>query len=294
MIRKLSAFLLSLTLLAGVAWVPKTAEAQKADENSLLWKISGRGISQPSYLFGTVHMICPQDFFLTPSAKASFAQAKTVYLEVNLEDASAPMKLLELVQLANGRTLNSFFDSADYALLRQFVHDTLQMDIHYLERYKPIMLYSLLSSRILPCAKEQAYEMEFVQMAKDQKKPVRGLERLEDQVAVFDSISAGEQASMIMDVVRNYNAQKTDFSHLIEVYKSQNIDSLYKMVEESPDTKVNQDLLLFSRNRKWIPIISGAVRQGPCFIAVGAGHLGGPQGLIALLRKQGYTVKPLL
>jgi uncharacterized protein YbaP (TraB family) len=285
MVRKLFALLLSLFILTGVA---------EAQGNSLLWKISGKGITQPSYLFGTVHMICPQDFFLTPAIKAGFAQAKTVYMEVNLEDAAAPMKLMELIQLRNGRKLSSFFDSADYAQLRQFVHDTLQMDIHFFEGFKPLMLYSMLSSKILPCATEQAYEMEFVKMARDQQKPVRGLEKLEDQVAVFDSIPVSEQAGMIMDVVRNYNAQKTDFHRLIEVYKSQDIDSLYKMVEESPDTKVNQDLLLFSRNRKWIPIISNALRQGPCFVAVGAGHLGGPQGLIALLRKQGYTVKPVL
>jgi uncharacterized protein YbaP (TraB family) len=288
MARKLSALLLlSLSLIV-------SAGAARAQDNSLLWRITGKGLTRPSYLFGTVHMICPQDFFLAPAVQSSFAQAKTVYLEVNLDDASLPMKLIELIQLKDGRTLSSFFDSSDYTLLERFVHDTLQMDIHSVERYKPIMLYSMLSSKMLPCAKEQAYEMEFVQMAKDQKKPVKGLEKIEDQVAVFDSIPAREQADMIMDMVKNYNVQKADFSRLIEVYKTQQIDSLYKMVEESPDTRINQDLLLFSRNRKWIPVISVAIHQAPCFIAVGAGHLGGPQGLIALLRRQGYTVKPAL
>lgn len=285
MIRKLSAFLLPLILLAN---------AGRAQENALLWKISGKGLTHPSYLFGTVHMICPQDFFLTPAAKSAFAEAKTVYMEVDLADASMSMKLLELVQLGEGRTLSSFFDSSDYALVQQFVHDSLQMDIHFLERFKPIMLYSLLTSKILPCAKEQAYEMEFVQMAKEEKKVVKGLETAEYQVSIFDSIPAKEQSAMIMDIVRNYDSQKTDFNHLIQVYKSQNIDSLYKMVEESPDTKINQDLLLFSRNRKWVPLIDNATHLGSCFIAVGAGHLGGPQGLIALLRKRGFTVKPVL
>lgn len=285
MIRKLSAFLLPLILLAN---------AGRAQENALLWKISGKGLTHPSYLFGTVHMICPQDFFLTPAAKSAFAEAKTIYMEVDLADASMSMKLLELVQLGEGRTLSSFFDSSDYALLQQFVHDSLQMDIRFLERFKPIMLYSLLTSKILPCAKEQAYEMEFVQMAKEEKKVVKGLETAEYQVSIFDSIPAKEQSAMIMDIVKNYDSQKTDFNHLIQVYKSQNIDSLYKMVEESPDTKINQDLLLFSRNRKWVPLIDNATHLGPCFIAVGAGHLGGPQGLIALLRKRGFTVKPML
>lgn len=285
MIRKLSAFLLPLILLAN---------AGRAQENALLWKISGKGLVHPSYLFGTVHMICPQDFFLTPATKSAFEEAKTVYMEVDLADASMSMKLLELVQLGEGRTLSSFFDADDYALLQQFVHDSLQMDIHFLERFKPIMLYSLLTSKILPCAKEQAYEMEFVQMAKEEKKIVKGLETAEYQVSIFDSIPAKEQSAMIMDIVKNYDSQKTDFNHLIQVYKSQNIDSLYKMVEESPDTKINQDLLLFSRNRKWVPLIDNAAHLGPCFIAVGAGHLGGPQGLIALLRKRGFTVKPML
>jgi uncharacterized protein YbaP (TraB family) len=265
----------------------------KAQQNSLLWEISGRGLLHPSYLFGTIHMICPDDYFLTPAMKDKFAKAHTVYLEIDLSDPSAPMKLMGMIQYKDGRKLSDFFDSTDYKALSLFVHDTLKMDVHFFERFKPLMLYSMMSSKMLPCAKEEAYETEFVQMASDQKKPVRGLETMEDQVRIFDSIPGKTQASMIMDMVRHYDSQKLDFQRMVTFYKAQQVDSLYQMLQDSPDTKIDQDLLLNRRNRKWVPLIAAAIRQGPCFIAVGAGHLGGPQGLLSLLKRQGYTVKPV-
>jgi uncharacterized protein len=266
----------------------------RAQQNSLLWEISGKELPHPSYLFGTIHMICPQDFFFPPSTKEKFAQTGTLYLEINLDDPGAAMKLMGLIQYKDGKKLSDIFDSTDYQQLGTFVHDTLQMDVHFFERFKPLMLYSMLSSKMLPCAKEEAYESDFVQMAKDGHKPVKGLETMESQVAIFDSIPDKEQADMIMDMVKHYDSQKIDFQHLVRLYKNQQLDSLYQLIENSPDTKVNEELLLNSRNRNWIPVIAGAIRQGPCFIAVGAGHLGGPQGLIALLKRQGFTVKPVL
>jgi uncharacterized protein len=261
---------------------------------SLLWEISGKGLAHPSYLFGTIHMICPEDFFLTPAMKDKFAQARTVYMEINLDDPSAPMKLMGMIQFKKGQKLSDLFDSSDYKGLGQFVHDTLKMDLHFFERFKPLMLYSMMSSKMLPCAKEQAYETEFVEMAKDQGKPIKGLETMEEQVAIFDSIPGKEQANMIMDMVRHYDSEKLDFHRMVGFYKAQQVDSLYRMLEESPDTKLDQDLLLDRRNRKWVPLIAAAMRQGSCFIAVGAGHLGGPHGLLSLLKKQGFSVKPVL
>ena len=271
-----------------------TLGGASAQQNSLLWEISGKGLLHPSYLFGTIHMICPQDFFLSPAMKERFQKAHTVYLEINLDDPAAPMKLMGMIQYKHGEKLSDFFDTTDYKDLSRFVHDTLKMDVHFFERFKPLMLYSMMSAKMLPCAQEQAYETEFVRMAKDQNKPVRGLETMEDQVSIFDSIPGKTQAGMIMDMVRHYDSEKLDFHRMVAFYKAQQVDSLYQMLEESPDTKIDQDLLLDRRNRKWVPLISGAIRQGPCFIAVGAGHLGGPQGLLSLLKRQGYTVKPVL
>ncbi|TDW96532.1 TraB/GumN family protein [Dinghuibacter silviterrae] len=281
---------LLLFLLSALLAVSPGAKAQ---QNSLLWEISGRGLLHPSYLFGTIHMICPDDFFLTPAMKSTFEKAHTVYLEINLDDPSAPMKLMGMIQYKDGRKLSDFFDSADYKDLGRFVKDSMKMDVHFFEKFKPLMLYSMMSAKMLPCAKEQAYETEFVEMARDRNKPIRGLETMEEQVSIFDSIPGKIQAGMIMDMVRHYDSQKLDFHRMVAFYKAQEVDSLYQMLQESPDTKIDQDLLLNRRNRKWVPLIGAAIRQGPCFIAVGAGHLGGPQGLLSLLRRQGYTVKPV-
>src|ERR1700722_11982241 len=103
------------------------------------------------------------------------------------------------------------------------------MDLLFFERFTPLMLYSMMSAKMLPCAKEQAYETEFVDMARAQHKPVKGLETME------------EQASMIMDMVRHYDSEKLDFHRMVDFYRAQEVDSLYRMLEESPDTKIDQD-----------------------------------------------------
>lgn len=285
MLRKSSLFLISLLALA---------TGLRAQQNSLLWEIRGKGLTKPSYLFGTIHMICPQDFFMTDAIKAKFDQSAVLYMEINMDDLSAPATLMDKIQFKGGKKLSDLFDSSNYKDLTQFVKDTLQSDIRFFEKFKPLMLYSIMSVKMLPCGKEEAYEYEFMQMAKKKGKPIKGLETVQDQVSVFDSIPEKEQADMIMDMVRHFDSQKNDFQRLVNFYKAQQLDSLYQMIQESPDTKINEDLLLYNRNRKWVPLIAAAIQRNSCFIAVGAGHLGGPQGLIALLRKKGYTVKPVL
>lgn len=81
---------------------------------------------------------------------------------------------------------------------------------------------------------------------------------------------------------------------MIATYKQQDIDKLYEAVSgKDADLKKYEDALLINRNRNWIPKISSLAAEGPVFVAVGAAHLGGEQGVISLLRKAGFTVQPI-
>lgn len=269
-----------------------TSAAQTPVENSLLWEISGNGLSKASYLYGTIHIICKKDFFVSDKLKQKFAATDQLYLEIDMDDPAMNMKMLQLSVLKD-KKLSDFFSDSDYNKLNDFFRDTIKMPLTFLATMKPFVLFSMITLKMLPCQDQKSYEMTFVEMAKEQHKEVLGLETIEDQMKIFDDLPDSVQAQMVMRYVNEFNRQKADFSKMVAVYKKQNLDSLYRQVTSSPDIQGSENVLLFDRNARWIPIMENAMKEDATFFAVGAGHLAGEKGVINLLRRQGYTVKPV-
>lgn len=268
---------------------PATAAAQVQATKGLLWKISGNGITKPSYLYGTVHLICSSDFTLSPQLKKSMAQSEKLYLEIDMDDPAMNMKMLQLSML-KGKKLSDFFSEADYNKLNAFFRDSIGMPLAMLNTMKPFVLFSMITLKTMPCDKHESYEMSLVKMAKEQTKEVLGLETIEDQMKVFDDMPDSVQAQMVMRYVNEFDKQKADFQNMIDMYKAEDLDGLYSYIMSSPDIEGAQDVLLFNRNQKWIPVIEAAIKEEPTFFAVGAGHLAGEKGLIQLLKDKGYEV----
>ena len=132
-----------------------------------------------------------------------------------------------------------------------------------------------------------------MKMAKDQHKEILGLETVGDQFSALDKMGMKKQADMMLvKMVENWNEGKGKVQAMIKDYKSQDIDMLLEDITKSKtsDIEFERDLLE-TRNSNWIPKISKIVAEKPTFFAVGAGHLGGEKGVIALLKKAGFTVK---
>jgi uncharacterized protein YbaP (TraB family) len=130
-------------------------------------------------------------------------------------------------------------------------------------------------------------------MAARERKEILGLERLEDQFAVFDQIPDSVEAQMILAMIRDFDGQRREFQKMTDAYKNRDLNTLASLMEESPDMKGYENLLLANRNKNWIPVMQSAMAKNPCFFAVGAGHLPGPEGVIALLRRAGFRVRPI-
>jgi uncharacterized protein YbaP (TraB family) len=195
--------------------------------------------------------------------------------------------------MLKGKKLSDFFSDSDYSKLNDFFRDTIKMPLTFLGTMKPFVLFSIITLKTLPCQDQQSYEMTFVEMAKQQSKEVLGLETIEDQMKIFDDLPDSVQAQMVMRYVNDFNKQKSDFAKMVEIYKKQDLDSLYEQISSSPDIEGSEDALLFDRNARWIPVMEEAMKTQPVFFAVGAGHLAGDKGVITLLRQQGYTVVPV-
>lgn len=281
-------FIIGLWLLVSVF-----SRAQSPTEHSLLWEIKAPGVEKPSYLFGTIHLICPADFSLSDSLKTALTRTEQVALEIDMDDPAMMATMMKTMNMKDGNTLSKLISEAEYAKLAQFYKDSVGVGIAMFEQAKPFVLMGPLFNSVLAC-QPQSYEMSLIDLAGKQNSEVIGLETLEEQMAIFDSIPYKDQLNMLLTMIDSLPQARKEFKDLIALYKNQKIDELYDMTLKSEfGMDGNQDMMLFDRNKKWIAPMQKMMTDKPTFFAVGAAHLGGDKGVIALLRKEGYQVRPI-
>ncbi|MGG7665840.1 TraB/GumN family protein [Dyadobacter sp. BHUBP1] len=277
--------LLVFCMLSIASW------AQVPVENSLLWEISGRGLAKPSYLFGTIHLICPTDFSLSDSLKSTLSRTQQVALEMDMDDPGMMAGMMKTMNMATGNELKKLVTEQEYQRLDRFFKDSVHVGLAMFERAKPFVLMGPLFNTVLDC-QPQSYEMALMELAGKQKSEVIGIETLEEQMAIFDTIPYKDQAKMLLNLIDSLPSARKEFKSLVALYKAQNINELYGMTLKSEfGMEGNEEVMLFDRNQRWIPRIRRIASAKPTFFAVGAAHLGGEKGVIALLRKEGFVVR---
>ena len=170
-----------------------------------------------------------------------------------------------------------------------------------LERLKPMFLSMMFASEEggAPAApgangKMTSVEMELFEMAKNRRLETAGLETAAYQMSVFDSIPYEAQAKMLVETLRSGTGGDDEYDQMMKLYREQDIQAMQSMVgDEKSGMSAYEDLLLGKRNENWIPVMGRMMKEQPTFFAVGAGHLGGPKGVVALLRKAGYKVEAI-
>jgi uncharacterized protein len=264
---------------------------QLSAQKALLYEISGNGLEKPSYLYGTIHVICSNDFIWRESLSQKVKESEQIALELDMDDPKMMMKMLEMSNFKNGQTIKSIMSEADYAKLSKFFKDSLSLSLNMMNKLKPFSLLSVMTNQLMDC-EIKSYEIEFVKVAKEQKKEVIGLETIEFQLNLFDKISNEDVVKMLLEMVDSYTTAKKDFAELISHYKNQEVDNLYNdMNKSSSGFKGYEKAFLDDRNQDWIPKIKKIASEKSTVFAVGAGHLGGENGVLSLLKKAGFVVK---
>lgn len=268
--------------------------ASNRDGNSLLWEISGNGVKKPSYLFGTFHLMCSNDIHFSENLKTALISIDEVYFEMDLDDLSEMMSAFFLMNMKHGQTLKDLYDSANYVKVQSFFQDTLLLPFVALQKIKPAFLESMLYTKMLPCALLSGVEEELLKIATANKKEVRGFETMAFQAAIFDSIPYQTQAGSLLQSIDSLQWGRVEFQRMLETYKMQQLDSLEVLMKEGHglDAK-NEELLLTRRNKNWVVKINTILKSKAIFAGVGAGHLIGKDGLLSLLKKEGYMVRPI-
>lgn len=260
--------------------------------SSLLWEISGNGLQAPSYLFGSFHLMCANDFQFHDIIKEKINRTKQFYAEVDLWAPNLQQEMMSLMQLS-GTNLEKLIGEKEFSRVDSLFKQITGIPLKAINPFKPFMASSILTLKSINCADQVQPETKLMEYAKASNSPIKGLETIRDQMNAIDTQPLDSQVAALKQTIIQFDSVKHMMQTLINLYNKKNPDSLYRFIKENSRSDNFETELLIKRNKNWIPVITKAVKAMPSFFVVGAGHLGGETGVIALLRKEGYIVKPI-
>lgn len=265
-------------------------EASSQEQRTLLWEISGNGLSKPSYIAGTFHVLCREDFSLQPKVVQALKKTDQLVLEI---DYTSPDELHAMQQMMDsGRKLSEQL-SPEAAVRLDNVLKNWGLTLPAVESYTPAALYSLMASKAIPCpqAEVMMYEIELLKMAIKDKKKVGGLEKVTDQM---QSISEAYDLQAIIEQLELSDQYEILSKKMISAFKNEDLVALDKLIKDPRFMNDSQEqAMLTNRNRNWVVKVPGIMQQSSTLFAVGSGHLWGKYGMIQLLTDLGYKLTPI-
>jgi uncharacterized protein YbaP (TraB family) len=284
------------------------AEAE-ASENSgaLLWKIERNG-RPPSYLYGTVHLTDERVTKLSPAVEQALGEAKTIALEVSDISEKATSTVIAqsapLVMFTDGRRLDRLLTDAEYEAVKKIISRSgLPSDLAAL--FKPWIVTMILS--VSDCERTsvqrgaRVLDMKIAEIGKARGLQVVGLETIPEQLQALASVPEAQQLDMLRASLKFADRTNDLMETLVQLYLERKISAampfqiaLARQVGIADDAFAGfQQKLLVDRNVKMRTAAEPLLEEGGVLIAIGALHLPGKQGLVALLREAGYTVTPI-
>lgn len=260
------------------------------DNKSLLWEISGKGLEKPSYVFGTIHMICQEDYIMTETIQNTLKNVDAFYAEI---DFSNPENMAVLQQSMMSETpLSQRLNNEQYQKLQQLLKEVVDLDITQFEHLTDAAIVSMVTFKSFPCTDFKMYEMELLQTAAAAEKKMGGLETAAEQMEILGkSLGINAVFEMLNDLKKDgFKSTK----EMVALYTNQDVQGLYDYMKKSSymtDEVYNE--MLTKRNHNWINEMPELMKNQSVFFAVGAAHLSGNNGVLKLLKDNGYTVKPV-
>lgn len=285
-----SFFVFILAFLTSCTAQKEVAEI-KPLEKSLLWEVSGNGLTQPSYLFGTYHMMCEEHFLIKDKVKNAMAKTDKTILEVDFSDA-AQMAEMQKYMMADKR-ISEQFNAEDLEKLETGL-TKFGYRLEDIDQLSMMALYSMLTMKFFDCppTEMKMIDLEIMQMSMAAGKKIGGLETMAEQAEIFADYLTPKE---LLKMVETFEKGKADTAEMLADYRSENLEEIGKAMHNEENMSAEQQkVLLDNRNLNWEKLIPQIMNTQPTFFAVGAGHLPGEFGMINLLRKKGYKVTPVL
>lgn len=267
-----------------------------ADAKTFAWKATGKG--GVVYLVGSVHLLSKDFYPLNPAIEAAYKDADLLVEEVDMAemlDPSAQLGFLSRGMLPSSTPLDTVVSASTYALVTKRASD-LGLPVEPFKLLKPWLVALMLVQVEWQKAgfdPELGLDKHFYDQAKADGKRTEGLETAEYQISRLDGMSMEQQEHLLSESLKDLDAERANMTRLVDAWRAGDAPAVERIVlSELKQEPLLYQRLLVERNRNWIPKIEALfARPRPAFVVVGAAHLVGPDGLIALLRAKGYTVE---
>lgn len=255
----------------------------------LLYKIEGNDLKKPSYIYGTIHIMPKKQFVISDAITTALKECESLVMEVDINmDLKTQIDAAQRSLLPSGKTIADITSAENAQKIRQFCVDSLHWkESKYvrMSRLTPFFLTSIILQDLI--GKSKSFEVELNKLAEKNKMTTLGLETIQMQMDLVNEVPYEEQVKLLLEGLTTNNSEYTT---MLNCYLKQDLNKLGELMNDaelSPEFNAN---FLVKRNQNWIPQISKMVQEKPIFIAVGAGHLPGEQGVLKLLQEAGYTI----
>ena len=259
---------------------------------SLLWRVSGRDLKAPSYLYGTIHIQDSRVFAFDSTVWHCFNSCEALAVEVLLDQVDYST-VLEKMMLPQGQSLAKMLSKEDFAILDSLCKAKFGTGALFLLGMKPFFLSSALQQADLPKDMPLALDLFFLQQARNRGMHCYGLEDYMDQIKATDAISLDDQLDILRQTLHDTNDVAASFDSLVLAYLAFDMETITQMLDDTVLPDNFNKVLVEKRNQTMYKGFRKIAKKQRVFCAVGTAHLPGDKGVIGLLRKKGYTVEPV-
>jgi uncharacterized protein len=276
-----------------VAFVFKNRKAfyfMKKKNQTLLWQLNTEGSLTTHFLIGTMHSKDNRVFKHILKNYDAIKKCDIFATEFPLDDAEH-FDIQKYMMLPEAETLSTVLTPKLYEKTILLFKKKLKIDLAQFERFSPFFLTNMLSDNALNADNFHTLDESMWQFAKNEGKILRGIETFDEQLEILQKMTFADHIKGLKDIVSKHDKFRKKLQKMIKLYENQDISALYQLAKRT--TQANRKLLLFDRNELMTKRIITLSKQNSLCVAVGAGHLSGKKGILNLMKKEGFIVKPV-
>ncbi len=259
-------------------------------KQSLLWEISGKEMVAESYLFGTMHVRDNRAFRNIAFLEECIHNCSAFAAEFDLKDTDH-QQLQQATTLPNGSSIEDYLNPRVYKKLEKLLLKETGHQLEHLKYSSPILLFNLISESQFQEDNPVALDNALYNIAQEADKNLMGLETFEEQMNVFSKVDLKDQCRSLKKMATHFISFKREIKKTSELYIQGDLQKLLKKSKQSIGGM--RKVLLYDRNVIMAERFEAFSKEQSLFAAIGAGHLGGKKGVLRLLKKRGYTIKPV-
>ncbi|TFF38014.1 TraB/GumN family protein [Mucilaginibacter psychrotolerans] len=277
--------------------------AQSAGNTSkpgVFYAVTRPGSKDTSYLFGTYHLIKSSYMKNLPNVQKALQKSHGVITEIVLD--SSKIQLAQTMGMLKGKTLTGMLNKSLTDSLETELKQSLGIGLAQLDQFKPAnitltlsMVYLIKNNKaMLDKYTGQPLDIYFTDFGKSNHKTLTPLETIEGQMdMLFNHTSEDQQIKELQYFLKNKSEMIAIGDQMMAGWLNNDLAQLNTLYQKSLTLSGEADYLLKDRNLKWMDSLPALLRKDRQFIGVGALHLAGEYGLVALLRAKGFTLTPL-